>query len=215
MLEAMATDTSTTRQVYRQRSSLALSAVCGATGLLLLLSLVRNWAQYPRPLFAAWVLLGLAFAWAIFLRPAVLLDGAGVTLRNIVRDVHIPWTLLTQVECRWNLKVYAGDKGYTAWAISSQPERPKRAPGGFFGMPVPGRLEGVASAQAKSSATVPKVSAQGIAASIRVAKQEYDDAVAHRQRPAAPDATVRIAWVPLVLAALLLPAVAVVVLSLT
>jgi hypothetical protein len=84
-----------TRQVIRQRSSLWLAAISAVTGLLLLLSLVRNWASYPRLSFAAWVLFGLAVAWAVFVRPAVLLDASGVTLRNIVRDVHIPWTRLT------------------------------------------------------------------------------------------------------------------------
>ena len=102
-----------THHVFRQHSSVWLAAISGVTGLLLLLALVRNWASYPRLTFAAWVLFGLAVAWALFVRPAVLLDAKGVTLRNIVRDVHIPWTRLTGVTSRWNLNVLVGDKGYT------------------------------------------------------------------------------------------------------
>src|SRR5674476_800507 len=79
----MATETPTMQHVFRQRSSLGLAAVCGVTGLLLLLSLARNWADYPRPSFAAWVVFGLAVAWAIFVRPVVLVDIGGVTLRNV------------------------------------------------------------------------------------------------------------------------------------
>jgi len=50
---------------------------------------------------------------------------------------------------------------------------------------------------------------------IRAAKQEYDDAVEQGEIPAAPDETVRLTWVPLVMAVLLLPAIAVIALSLT
>jgi hypothetical protein len=202
------------QQVFRQRSSVALASVGAVTGLLLLASLARNWAAYPRPLFGAWVLFGLAGAWALFARPAVVLDGTGVTLRNVVRDVHIPWSRLTDVQCRWNLRVLAQDRGYTAWAISSQPQRPGRAPGGFLSMPVPGRLDGVPGGKATLSATVSKVTAQSVARSIQVASADYDDAVARGRLPASPEARVRVSWVPLVIAALLLPAVAVVALSL-
>ena len=204
-----------TQRVFRQRSSVWLAAMSGVAGLLLLLSLVRNWASYPRASFVAWVLFALAVAWAVFVRPAVVLDDQGVTLRNIVRDVHIPWTRLSGVTSRWNLKVLVGDQGYNAWAISSQAERPKPASAGMFRLPLPGRLHAVASDDARPSATVPKATAQSVALLIKAAKQEYDESVAQGELPAAPDAKVRITWVPVVIAVLLLPAVLVVVLSLT
>jgi hypothetical protein len=166
-------------------------------------------------LFAAWVVLGLAVAWTVFVRPAVLVDVEGVTLRNVVRDVHIPWTRLTHVTSRWNLKVFTDDKGYTAWAIASEAERPKGVSGGLFRMPVPGRLSGVVTADAKPSAAVPKATAQSVAGMIRTAKQEYDEAVASGVRAAVPDALVTVTWVPVALAVLLLPALSVVALSLT
>lgn len=202
------------RDVFRQRSSVVLASVCGVTGLLLLLSLVRNWGSYPRPLFAAWVVLGLAVAWSIFVRPAVLLDAEGVTLRNVVRDVHIPWTRLTDVTTRWNLKVFAGDKGYTSWAMSSEIERPRGLSAGMIRMPAPGRLSGVAGADVRPSTNVPKATAQSVARSINVAKQEYDEAVASGGLTAEPDARVRITWVPVTIAVLVLPALVVLVLSL-
>ena len=211
----MGTETSTMTHVFRQRSSLVLAAVCGVTGALLLLSLARNWADYPRPLFVAWIVFGLAVAWVVFVRPAVLLDIGGVTLRNVVLDVHIPWTRLTHTSSRWNLKVFAGDRGYTAWAIASEHERHKGGAGGMFRMPIPGRLQGLASADARPPATSPKATAQSVARSISQAKQEYDYAVAQGELPAAPDDTVRITWVPLAMVVLLLPAISVIVLSLT
>jgi hypothetical protein len=210
----MGAETFTTQQVFRQRSSVGLAAMSGLTGLLLLLSLARNWAARPQPLFAAWVILGLAAAWSVFVRPAVLLDAGGVTFRNIVRDVHIPWARLSGVTSRWNLKVLVGDRGYNAWAISAQVDRPKRSSAGMFRVPLPGRPNGVAGAGARPSTTVQKATAESLALVITAAKQEYDESVAHGQLPASPDAAVRITWVPLVMAVLLLPAGAVLALSL-
>ena len=204
---------STSGRVFRQRSTLGLAAVGGASALLLLASLAQNWAAYPRPSFVAWILFGLACVWSIFVRPAVLLDLEGVTVRNVLRDVHIPWARVTDVEARWNLKVFAGDRGYTAWAIASQVERPRATSGGMFGGLSSGRLARQTRADAHQSAAAPKVTASSVARSIEQAKVEYDEAVAAGLLSDVSDALVRITWVPLVFAVLLVPAVAVAVLS--
>jgi hypothetical protein len=159
------------------------------------------------------VLLALAFVWSVFARPAVVLDAEGVTVRNVMRDIHIPWARLTGVESRWNLKVFAGDRGYTAWAISAQIKPVKRFSGGSFGGLSPLRQDRQASATARSTAA-PKVTAATVASSIELAKRDYDEAVAHRQPPGAPDGDVRTSWVPLVMVILLVPVIAVVALSL-
>jgi hypothetical protein len=210
----MSGQASATQQVFRQRSPLWLASVCALIGLFLLLSLVRNWADDPQPLFAAWVLFGLAVVWSVFVRPAVLLDDGGVTIRNVVRDVRIPWAELTDVQSRWNLKVFVGDRGYTSWAISSQVERPKGVSGGMFGGRLPGRPDKYARADARLSTPAPKVTASMVARSIEQARQGYDDAVAAGALPAASGARARISWAPLAVAVLLLPAIAVAVLSL-
>lgn len=213
----MGSRTSTTRHVYRQRSPLGLAAVSAVTGVFLLLSLAWGWAASPQPLFAAWVVFALAVVWSVLVRPAVLFDLEGVTVRNVLRDVHIPWTRLTDVAFRWNLKVFVGDRGFTAWAISSQAERPSGVPGGMFAI-MPGRLHREATVATEPSRTpskvTPKVTAAMVAGLIEQAKQEYDEAVASGQLTAAPDARVMVTWVPLVIAVLLLPAIAVVALSL-
>jgi len=210
----MGSQASRTQQVFRQRSPLGLAAVCAVTALVVLLSLAWNWVDSPQPLFAAWVVFGLAVVWSVFVRPAVLLDLDGVTLRNVMRDVQVPWNRLTDVQVRWNLKVFVGERGYTAWAISSQVERPRGVPGGMFAIPLSGRLGRQARADALASTPAPKITASMIARSIEQAKQDYDEAVSHGQLPAAPDGRVRITWVPLVLAVLSLSAVAVLALSL-
>lgn len=213
MLNQMDTRTSTTRHVFRQRAALGLAAVCGLTGLLMLLSVALSWVEEPQPLLVAWVLFTLAVVWTVFVRPAVLLDAEGVTLRNVLRDVHIPWVLVSDVDFRWNLRVFAGDRGYTAWAISSQVERPKSGAGGIFGI-LPGRIDKYLATDAPP-APAKKVTAASVAQLIEQARQEYDEAVARGQIVAAPDARTQIIWVPLVVAVLLLPAIAVVAISLT
>ncbi len=210
----MSGETSMTQHVFRQRSPLLLAAVCGVTGLLLLVSMAWRWADNPQPLFVAWVLFVLALVWSLFVRPAVLLDDDGVTVRNVVRDIYIPWVRVTDVEFRWNLKVFVGDRAYTAWAISSQVERPKGNPGGMFAI-LPGRLDKYARAEVLSSTPAPKVTALMVGRSIEQAKEEYAEAVAQGALAAAPDGQVRITWVPPVLAILALSALAVVALSLT
>ena len=210
----MGAQTSTTQHVFRQRSPLALAVVCGLTGVVLLGSMAWRWADNPEPLFVAWVLFGLALVWSLFVRPAVLLDDDGVTIRNVVRDIHIPWVLVTDVEFRWNLKVFVGDRGYTSWAISSQVERPRGASGGMFAI-LPRRLDKYARSDAQSSTPAPKVTAGLVARSIEQAMEEYAEAVETGALEAAPDAQVRISPMPLVVAVLVLTALAVVVLSLT
>jgi hypothetical protein len=209
----MSGKTSTTQHRIRQRSPLGLAAACGATGLVLLVSIAWQWADHPQPLFVAWVLLILALVWALFVRPAVLIDEGGVTLSNVVKDIHIPWNRVTDVEFRWNLKVWVEDRVYTAWAISSQAERPKGGTGMFTMMS--GKLDTVAAADAAPSSSSPKVTAFLVARTIEQAKEEYDEAVAGGKIPAAPDAQVRSTWVPLAIAILVLPAIAVLALSFT
>jgi len=216
MLNQMSTEHASTHHLLRQRSPLTLAAVCGGTGLVLLVTLLWQWADDPQPLFAAWVLFGLAVVWSLFVRPSVLLDDHGVTLRNVVRDIHIPWALVSDVESRWNLKVFVGDRGYPSWAISSQVERPKGVAGSMFGSIMPGRLDRYASADAAPPPPgAPKVTASMVARMIEQAMQEYAEAVAHGQLPAATDARVRITWVPLVIGVIAVPAIAVAALSLT
>ena len=210
----MSSKTSGTRQVFRQRSPLWLAAGCAVIGLILLFSLARSWADDPQPLFAAWVVFVLAVVWSVFFRPAVVLDDEGVTVRNIFRDFHIPWAQVTDTESRWNLKVFVGDRGYTAWAISAQLGRPKGTRGGFFGGFSPGRLDKPAGAAARLPTSAPKVTAATVARSIELGRLDYEEAVARGGLPATPDAGVRVVWPPLVVAVLLLPAIAVVALTL-
>jgi hypothetical protein len=81
-----------------------------------------------RMVVAAPVLLAIGIAlWGIFWRPAVIVDNAGVSLLNIVRDVDVPWSLLELVETRYALTLHVGERRYRSWAA------------GAPGRPLPGR----------------------------------------------------------------------------
>jgi hypothetical protein len=209
----MSSKASTTQHLIRQRSPLTLAAVCGVTGLVLLVTIAWQWAESPEPLFVAWVLLVMAVVWSLFVRPAVILDEDGVTLRNVLRDVHIPWARVTDVESRWNLRVFVGERVYTAWAISSQAERPKTGSGGMFSM-LPGRVDKFATSQTESSSPLPKITASMVAQTIEQAKEEYAEAVTKGTVVAAPDGQVQMTWVSMTFVILILPLIAVVALSL-
>ncbi len=49
-------------------------------------------------------------------RPLVAVGPAGVLLRNVTRDVSIPWSSITDVDTKYALTLTAGGRRYAAWA---------------------------------------------------------------------------------------------------
>jgi hypothetical protein len=199
------------RHTYRQRSSVLLALLFVLGAVILVVSALLSWGDHPQPLFVAWLLLGCAVAWTVFVRPCVVLDQDGVHLRNIVRDVDIPWPLVSDVETRWNLKIWSGDDGYTAWAIASQVERPK-----VHASVLPGlssKLDGFTGPDVASPGATTKVTARMVADAIDETTADHAAAVADGdlQPPAHPVVTTR--WAPLPVLVLALPLLAVLVLS--
>ena len=175
------------QHVYRQRSPLVIAVLFGLGAVVLLGSAALSWRDHPQPLFVSWLVWGCAALWAVFVRPSVVLTPDGVRLSNIVREVRIPWSLVSDVEARWNVKVWAGDEGWTAWAISSQVERPKVASSLLPGMstklgPVrrPRRARAAGTAPAKAA----KVTARAVADAIEDTSAEYAAAVDRGRDPA-------------------------------
>jgi len=159
----------TPQHVYRQRSPLVIAVLFGLGAVVLLGSAALSWRDHPQPLFVSWLVWGCAALWAVFVRPSVVLTSDGVRLSNIVREVHIPWSLVSDVEARWNVKVWARDEGWTAWAISSQVERPRVASSLLPGMST--KLDQYAARDARGAAgTAPakaaKVTARAVADAI-------------------------------------------------
>jgi len=55
------------------------------------------------------------FVWLAFWRPSVVTDSRGVELRNLVRDVAIPYDAVDDVDTRFALVVRSGERSYSAW----------------------------------------------------------------------------------------------------
>ena len=205
------------QHVYRQRSPLVIAVLFGLGAAVLLGSAALSWRDHPQPLFVSWLVWGCAALWAVFVRPSVVLTPDGVRLSNIVREVHIPWSLVSDVEARWNVKVWAGDQGWTAWAISSQVERPRGASSLLPGMST--KLDQYAARDAREAAgTAPgkaaKVTARAVADAIEDTNAEYAAAVAAGEIQPPPSPAVTTRWVPLAVLALVLPFLAVVLFTL-
>lgn len=64
---------------------------------------------------------GAILAWALLLRPSVDIGEQAVTVRNVVRDVQIPWARIESIQTSSNLRI-ATDSGvtYRSWAIARQ-----------------------------------------------------------------------------------------------
>jgi hypothetical protein len=77
-----------------------------------------------RLVVAAPVMLALGAAlWGVFWRPAVVVDDDGVELKNVVRDVHVPWALLDDVDTQYALTLHVGERRHRSWAAGA-PGRP-------------------------------------------------------------------------------------------
>ncbi len=76
-------------------------------------------------------------------RPAVVIDDAGILLRNLVRDIYVPWPKADDVDRKWVLSVTAEGHRYVAWAVTARNRvRESRASQGEGGL-----LGGMASRQ--------------------------------------------------------------------
>jgi hypothetical protein len=71
----------------------------------------------------AWLLAGGVVVHALFWRPAVVVDDDGVVLRNVLRDVQVPWSLLEGIDTRFTLTLLTPDGRHQSWAASA-PGRP-------------------------------------------------------------------------------------------
>ncbi len=186
------------RSVHRQTQSVVLGgAVIVVCALILVLGLRSRSGLHP--IDVIWPVALSLLAWAIFVRPAVVLTQVGVTLRNIVRETHIPWSQVDDTGSRWNLKVWTTDgASYGSWAIAAQrPHSPRaqRGMGGFGGLG-PGAPTGRdIDAPAHLNPTQRSQSAGSVAEKVQQGRRDYDLAVGDGQVPAADGSARRVpAW---------------------
>lgn len=145
--------------VFRPRTSVwftAVAMIIAGAGLGPLVA-----ADGPEALLRGWPLIGVAFGgWWLFWYPAVIFEDRGVTLRNPVATIRVPWSALIDVDTKYALRLVTPSGSYTAWAApapgvwgthAGKPEHVSNlpatsyGPGGFIR---PGDLKGTDSGYA-------------------------------------------------------------------
>lgn len=86
-----------------------ICVVCEAA-ILTTQGLARGVHMAPLIALAAYV------CWLLFWAPAVIIDPAGVYLRNVVRTRHITWPAIQRVDTKYALTLHTPGGKYTAWA---------------------------------------------------------------------------------------------------
>jgi hypothetical protein len=109
--------------VYRPGFSRALYVVFVVFVVWWAVDAAMNMAPGPAVVTVLWLLAVSAALACLFWRPAVLVDDAGVELKNVLRDVRVPWQALEEIETRYTLTLYCGGRRYQSWA-GAAPGRP-------------------------------------------------------------------------------------------
>lgn len=104
-----------TRVVLRPTAVRVLAVVTWA-----LMALYLGWTLVTEPSaglrFAPVAALVSAVVYALFWRPGVAVDDESVTLVNVLRDIHIPFSQLRSVQTRYAMRVETTGHTFTAWA---------------------------------------------------------------------------------------------------
>ena len=80
--------------------------------------LVRRGEGREVPIGVASLALITVIVYATAQRPAIYASPDGVLLRNILRDVWLPWYLVKGIESKWSLVVQTADGSYGSWALT-------------------------------------------------------------------------------------------------
>ncbi|WP_407344332.1 PH domain-containing protein [Pengzhenrongella phosphoraccumulans] len=106
-----------TGHMFRPRSAIAAAICWGLITLAWAWFAVHDGGLIALARQAPGMLLAATLVYAVLVRPSVEVSGAGVALRNVVRDVEVPWAALAEVRTRYALTLVATDgRRFTAWA---------------------------------------------------------------------------------------------------
>ncbi|MCP2335458.1 PH domain-containing protein [Actinomadura rupiterrae] len=153
------------------------------------------------------LLVGCGIAYVLGLRPAIVADEAGVTVRNPLRDIRAPWRAVTKIEARDAIVLtfaQAGGKARAmrAWILQTSPRAAARSEA---------RAQREAARLPKGAATALKGRSPATFA------VEQLNEIAERERPkTSEDATTgTVTWSPVAIASLVVPLILLVIASLT
>jgi hypothetical protein len=107
-------------QVFRSSSARTLAVVWFAVAAFVAFDAVRRGSGRSLWIGLAVVALVSALVYALAYRPAVAADDEGITIRNIVRDVRIPWARVEHIGAKWSLTIDAAGRTWASWAITAR-----------------------------------------------------------------------------------------------
>jgi hypothetical protein len=131
------------REVFRGRWSRPLAYLWFVVAGYLVIASARRGDGSQAAVVCAAAAVITVVVYALAFRPAVVIDDGGVLLRNIARDIYVPWSKVDDIDRSWVLSVHAGGRRFVAWAVSARnPTRQGRAatteasamPGGIGGI---------------------------------------------------------------------------------
>jgi hypothetical protein len=106
--------------------------VVGALGAI---DLVRRGAGHTIAVGLTSIAVVTVVVYAIAGRPAVVANDTGVLLRNVLRDVWVPWNRVERIGAKWSLTVEADGVEHGSWAITaSNPARQRERGRRIFGV---------------------------------------------------------------------------------
>ncbi|HEY3545490.1 MAG TPA: PH domain-containing protein [Propionicimonas sp.] len=149
-----------TTEVFRPVSGLWITGVVAAAAAFGLVSVATSGQPADLLRYGPVLVLVAAVVWAMFWRPSVTVSDAGVSLRNVLRTVDLPWPSIVRIDTKYALTLETAYGTYTAWAAPSSGRRhvDQTVPGDLRGLPEstygagasvrPGDLPASASGQA-------------------------------------------------------------------
>jgi hypothetical protein len=105
--------------VFRPRYAPILAYVWYVVAALLAIDLVRRGDARSIPLGLGLLLLISVGLYAGAQRPSVIVDDLGITLRNLLRDVYVPWHEVQRIGAVWALTVHTAKGEFRSWAVTA------------------------------------------------------------------------------------------------
>lgn len=142
------------REVFRTRWAIPLTVLWVLVAAYVVIDVIRAGNGHDTVVALALVATVSVVIHATATRPAVVIDDGGILLRNIVRDIYVPWSAVEDIDTEWVLTVHTSGRKYVAWAVSARNPARQRQSGSsmFSGFASPRLREMAADAQESAPA---------------------------------------------------------------
>jgi hypothetical protein len=122
------------REVFRSAGSIVLSWAWFVVAVITLIDLAIQGRDHDAAITAVLVAAISAVVYVCAWRPCIVADSAGITVANPLRDHHVPWAAVANVDVVHTVRVHTtpapgADKGKIlySWAVQTSPSSARRA----------------------------------------------------------------------------------------